>query len=84
MIGKQQEKNRSNRDSSELQLLCRYNSGKAVANNGEGWKTAFREEDKGLITPESRIQRGLGTGTFIILYKRFASLLCPELNFINI
>ena len=40
MIGKQQEKNRSNRDSSELQLLCRYNSGKAVANNGEGWKSS--------------------------------------------
>ena len=26
----------SNREHSELQLLCRYNSCKAVANNGEG------------------------------------------------
>ena len=75
---------RSSRDRSELQLLCRYNSCKAVANNGEGWKTALREEDKGLITPDSRIRRGLGTGTFIILYKLLASLLCPELNLIYI
>ena len=27
---------KSSRDRSELQLLCRYNSCKAVANNGEG------------------------------------------------
>ena len=31
-----------------------------------------------------RIRRGLGTGTFIVLYKFLASLLCPELNLINI
>ena len=34
---------RSSRDRSELQLLCRYNSCKAVANNGEGWKTSLPE-----------------------------------------
>ena len=84
VIGKQQQKNRSDRDHSELQLLCRYNSCKAVANNGEGWKTAFRKENKSLISPDSRIRRGLGTGTYIILYKLLASLLCPELNLINI
>ena len=54
-------------DRSELQLLCRYNSCKAVANNGEGWKTAFWKEDKSLISPDSGIRRGLGTGTFINL-----------------
>ena len=57
---------------------------KAGANNGEGWKTAFRKENKSLISPDSRIRRGLGTGTVIILYKLLASLLCPELNLINI
>ena len=30
------------RGRSELQLLCCYNSCKAVASNGEGWKPAFR------------------------------------------
>ena len=52
--------------------------------NGEGWKTAFRKEDKSLISPDSGIRRVLGTGTFINLYKLLASLLCPELNLINI
>ena len=75
---------RNSRDRSELQLLCRYNSCKAVVNNGEGWKTAFRKEDKSLISPDSGIRRGLGTETFINLYKLLASLLCPELNLINI
>ena len=34
---------KSSRDRSELQLLCRYNSCKTVANNGEGWKTSLPE-----------------------------------------
>ena len=38
------------RERSELQLLCRYNSCKAVANNGEGWKTAFRVTEKSSLT----------------------------------
>ena len=38
------------RERSELQLLCRYNSCKAVANNGEGWKTAFRITEKSSLT----------------------------------
>ena len=37
-------------DLSELQLLCRYNSCKAVANNGEGWKTAFQVTEKSSLT----------------------------------
>ena len=61
-------KNRSNRDRSELQLLCRYNSCKAVANNGEGWKTAFRKENKSLISPDSGIRRGLGIWTETVLH----------------
>ena len=64
--------------------MCRYNSCKAVANNGEGWKTVFRKEDKSLISPDSGMRRGLGTGTFINLYKLLASLSCLELNLINI
>ena len=39
-----------NREHSELQLLCRYNSCKAVADNGEGWKTAFRITKKSRLT----------------------------------
>ena len=65
---------RVSRDGSELQLLCRYNSCKAVANNSEGLKTAFRKENKS----------GLGTETYSILHKFLASLSCPELNLINI
>ena len=38
------------RERSELQLLCRYNSCKAVASNGEGWKTAFRVTEKSSLT----------------------------------
>ena len=40
----------ADRERSELQLLCRYNSCKAVANNGEGWKTAFRITEKSSLT----------------------------------
>ena len=50
----------------------------------KGGKPAFRKEDKSLISPDSGIRRGLGTETFINLYKLLASLLCPELNLINI
>ena len=50
----------------------------------KGGKPAFREENKSLISPDSGIPRGLGTGTFINLYQILASLLCPELNLINI
>ena len=50
----------------------------------KGGKPAFRKENKGLISPDSGIRRGLGTGTFINLNKLLASLLCPELNLINI
>ena len=39
-----------NREHSELQLLCRYNSCKAVADNGEWWKTAFRITRKSRLT----------------------------------
>ena len=35
---------------SELQLLCGYNKCKAVANNGEGWRTAFRITKKSRLT----------------------------------
>ena len=52
--------------------------------NGEGWKTAFRKKDKSLTSPDSRIRRGLGTGTDSVLHKLLASLSCPELNLINI
>ena len=38
------------RERSELQLLCCYNSCKAVANTGEGWKTAFRITEKSSLT----------------------------------
>ena len=50
----------------------------------KGGKPAFRKEDKSLISPDSRIRRGLGTETYIVLYKLLASLLCPDLNLINI
>ena len=50
----------------------------------KGGKSAFRKENKSLISPDSGIRRGLGTGTFINLYRLLASLLCPELNLINI
>ena len=49
----------------------------------KGGKAAFRKENKSLISPDSGIRRGLGTGTFMILYKLLASLSCPELNLIN-
>ena len=47
VIGKQQRKTEGR---SELQLLCRYNSCKAVADNGEGWKIAFRITKKSRLT----------------------------------
>ena len=50
----------------------------------KGGKPAFRKENKSLISPDSRIRRGLGTETFIDLYKLLASLSCPDLNLINI
>ena len=50
----------------------------------KGGKPAFRKEDKGLIYPDSRIRRDLGTETFIDLYKLLSSLSCPDLNLINI
>ena len=33
----------------------------------KGRRTAFRKEDKVVISPDSRTRRGLGTGTYIIL-----------------
>ena len=50
----------------------------------KGGKPAFRKEDKGLISPDLRIRRGLGTEIFIDLYELLASLSCPDLNSINI
>ena len=50
----------------------------------KGGKPAFRKENGSLISPDSGIRRGLGTGIFINLYKLLASLLCPELNLIGI
>ena len=50
----------------------------------KGGKPAFRKENKSLISPDSRIRRGLGTGTNSVLYKLLASLSCPDLNLINI
>ena len=41
---------RETEDRSELQLLCRYNSCKAVVNNSEGWKPAFRITEKSSLT----------------------------------
>ena len=41
---------RETEDRSELQLLCRYNSCRAVANNSEGWKPAFRITEKSSLT----------------------------------
>ena len=35
-LGLELETSRNSRNQSELQLLCRYNSCKAVANNGDG------------------------------------------------
>ena len=49
------------RDRSELQRLCRYNRCKAIHTNGEGWKQAFQRGNKGVISPDSGIRRGLGT-----------------------
>ena len=39
----------------------------------KGGKAAFRKEDKVVIYPDSRIRRGLGNWTHIILYKLLAS-----------
>ena len=49
------------RDRSELQRLCRYHRCKAIHANGEGWKPAFRRGNKGVISPDSGIRRGLET-----------------------
>ena len=38
----------------------------------KGGKPAFRKEDKSLISPDSGIRRGLGTGTDSVLYKLLA------------
>ena len=46
---------RNSSEHSELQLLCRYNSYKAVADNGEGWRAAFRIKKKSRLA--SLIQR---------------------------
>ena len=50
----------------------------------KGRKTAFRKEDKVVMSPDSGIRRGLGTRTEILLYKLLACLFCPELNLFNI
>ena len=50
----------------------------------KGGKPAFRKEDKSLKYPDSRIRRGLGIWTETVLHELLASLLCPELNLINI
>ena len=50
----------------------------------KGGKPAFRKENKSLFSPDSGTRRGLGTGNDNVLYKLLASLLCPELNLINI
>ena len=50
IVIKKRQRITDNRERSELQLLCRYNSCKAVANNGEGWKTAFRVTEKSNLT----------------------------------
>ena len=50
----------------------------------KGGKPAFRKENKSLISPDSGIRSGLGTGTDSVLYKLLAPLSCPELNLINI
>ena len=67
---------------------CNYSVATIVARplrtTVKGGKPAFRKEVKSLISPDSRIRRGLGTGTFINLYIFLASLSCPELNLINI
>ena len=75
-----EEQQRKTEGRSELQLLCRYNSCKAVADNGEGWKITDYEEVKinELDSVDSRIRKGFGTGTFILLYKLLAS--CHVLN----
>ena len=41
---------KNTREGSELQLLCRHNSCKAVADSGEGWRTAFRIKKKSRLT----------------------------------
>ena len=48
---------------SELQLLCRYNSCKAVADNGEGWKTAFRIKKKSRLASLIQWIRESGRGS---------------------
>ena len=67
---------------------CNYCVAKIVARplrtTVKGGKPAFRKENKSLISPDSGIRRGLGTGTDSVLYKLLASLSCPELNLINI
>ena len=75
-------------DSAETVLSCNDCVATIVARpfttTVKGGKTAFRKEDKGVISPDSRIRRGLGTWTHIISYKLLASLLCPELNLFDI
>ena len=50
----------------------------------KGGKPAFRRETKSLISPDSKIKRGLGISTETVLHKLLASVSCPELNLINI
>ena len=77
---------RNSRERSELQLLCRYNSCKAVADNGEGWKTAFRITKKSRLT--SLIQWIQESGRvselrLLSFYINLSFLSCPDLNLIN-
>ena len=41
---------------------------------------AFLKKNKGVISPDSRIRRGLGPKTQTDIYKLLASSSCPELN----
>ena len=71
----------ADRERSELQLLCRYNSCKAVADNGrvEDSLPDYGEIKINILdSVDSRIWKGFGTETFILLYKLLAS--CHVLN----
>ena len=45
---------------------------------------AFPKKNKSVISPDSRIRRGLGRSTQTVFYKILASWRCAELNSINI
>ena len=86
--GKIETRNQKKAEIAETVPGCSYCAATIVARplrtTVKGGKPAFRKENVSLISPDSRIRRGLGIWTETVLHNLLASLSCPELNLINI